>query len=398
MRIALIGPTAPDHDPLARYTRLLHQQLSCTHEVRLYSFTRPHRVCPELAGRDFGAASIPECSSLPIIAPLNPITWLKTALRLRTFQPHVILFPWYSLIWAPAFWTVGLLARIMSHAQIVFLCHRVLSRRVHLGAAGILARLCTRAAFTAAHCFIAHTRETQARLAAMLPSARCVHAPYPHRAGITLTGVAPEAAREAMGVAGNVLLFFAFANAHCGLACVLRAMPSILEKIDLTLLVVGALGKKEHEMRALAWQLHVRGSVIFHPRFVPDDQLEPYFAAADLVALPAAPATAADIAHIAYAMRKPVIGPKIPGLCDAIDHGTTGYLVEQDDPAAISDAVADYFACNRAAEMRPYLDQVPAKYSWGNIVRAIELLALEAAASSPQVVPAQDGSVATVSS
>jgi len=151
----------------------------------------------------------------------------------------------------------------------------------------------------------------------------------------------------------------------------------ILQQTDVTLLVVGEFWKKEEELRTLAKRLHVRNNVIFHVRYVPNNEVEIYFAAADLVVLPSVSATAGEIAQIAYAMRKPVMGTRIGALPELIEHGQTGYLVDAQNPGAICDAVVDFFLEKRARQMEPSLAQMPDKFSWVHLVSAIEQLAAQ---------------------
>lgn len=376
MRIALVGPAAPDTDPLVRYTLLLLQQLRAGHDIRLYPTSRPHRTCAELDAQDFGTDSLPACHGKPTLSPCNPLTWLRAILLLRRFRPQVVLLPWHTLVWAPALWVLAVLTKFACGARILFLCHHV-----GFGSGSALASLCTRAAFTAANGFLVHTRDAQARLMAAMPSAHCDCAPYPHTFTMVRTGICPQSAREALGVSGNVLLFFAFAQAHRGLLELLRAMPSILKKVDLTLLVVGALGKKEDEMRALAWHLGIRERVLFCSRFVPDRETEVYFAAADLVVLPASD-NGLGIARIAHTMGRPVVAPKSHSLDNMVEPGKTGYIVAEGDPAAIAYTVTDYFAFGRAAEMRPYVEQAPLHYSWEFLANTVQNLTANAIADT----------------
>jgi len=367
MKIALLGPTSPSNNAIARYTTLLCAHLKMSHEVELFPLAPPHR-----AGRPGASQAPSNAKQHAALNPLNPISWLRTVKRLRRFEPDLLLLPWHSLHWAPQFFLVCSLVKLRACARVAYLCHHV-----HSGESSLPARLCTRLAFRVADAFLLHSVEDDRKLQAMQPSKPRIRVHYPNCGTFTPTGITRSVARAALSVAGNVVLFFGFARPYQGLEDFLQAMPLILQQTDVTLLVVGEFWKKEEELRTLAKRLHVRNNVIFHVRYVPNNEVEIYFAAADLVVLPSVSATAGEIAQIAYAMRKPVMGTRIGALPELIEHGQTGYLVDAQNPGAICDAVVDFFLEKRARQMEPSLAQMPDKFSWVHLVSAIEQLAAQ---------------------
>jgi len=182
-------------------------------------------------------------------------------------------------------------------------------------------------------------------------------------------------ARAELGVSGNVLLFFGFIRPYKGLRYLLEAMPLILKQLDVTLLVAGEFWKNERPIRSLAERLGVAARVRFDARYVPNEKVEAYFAASDLVVLPYVSATGSGIVQAAYGMDRPVLATKVGCLPEVVEHGRTGYLVEKEDPRAICEAAVDFFNNNRAQQMAPYLTGMRDKFSWSNVVTSIEKLA-----------------------
>lgn len=103
--------------------------------------------------------------------------------------------------------------------------------------------------------------------------------------------------KQQLGFAGqNVILTFGLLSPDKGVEYVLEAMPAILERNPNTVFVVlGATHPhvKEHhgeayrlELQSRGRQLGISGSVVFHDRFVGDDELAEFLSAADIYVTP----------------------------------------------------------------------------------------------------------------
>ena len=60
--------------------------------------------------------------------------------------------------------------------------------------------------------------------------------------------------------------------------------------------------------------------------YIPDRDIEKFFAACDLVVLPYVDATQSGIVQIAYGFEKPVVVTNVGGLPDVVEDGKTGYV------------------------------------------------------------------------
>ena len=77
--------------------------------------------------------------------------------------------------------------------------------------------------------------------------------------------------------------------------------------------------------------------------YLPDEAVEPYFAACDALVLPYVSSTQSGIVQIAYGFSKPVLASAVGGLPDVIKDGKTGYLFEPENPEAIAESVDRFF-------------------------------------------------------
>lgn len=138
-----------------------------------------------------------------------------------------------------------------------------------------------------------------------------------------------------------------------GLKYLLRAMPQICREDDaVRLWVVGEFGSDKDDYLRLIRDLEIEDRVRVQDAFTPDREVEKYFAAADLVALPYTSATQSGIVQIAYGFTKPVVVTNVGGLPDVVKDGETGYIVEPENPSAFAEAVINFFKKGRRRECR----------------------------------------------
>jgi phosphatidylinositol alpha-1,6-mannosyltransferase len=126
---------------------------------------------------------------------------------------------------------------------------------------------------------------------------------------------------------------------------VLRALPSVLERVpDAVYLIVGS-GPYRAELERLARELDLASNVVF-AGFVPDEELPSYYRAADVVAVPSrevvesVPIEGFGIVYVeAGACGVPVVGGRDGGTDESIDDGVTGFRIDPRDETALADAV-----------------------------------------------------------
>jgi glycosyltransferase involved in cell wall biosynthesis len=370
MNICLIGPAYPLRGGIAHYTTSLANALGKRHKVTLLSYTRlyPSVFFPgtsefDASRRRFAA----DCE--PIFDPLNPLSWLRTARRIRALSPDLVIVQWWSPIFAISLGTVIRLAKRHGQPSVMFLCHNI---RPHERLPG--EKMLPRFAFSTADLFIVHSDEDLRNLQSIRPKARIrklFHAIY--------EGFGPaidkEAARQQLGLASPTILYFGLIRRYKGLAHLLRAMPLILKEVRCTLLIVGEFYEGREECLGLIRSLDLSASVRLVDRYVANEEVALYFSAADLVVLPYTSATQSGVVTIAYSFDRPVVTTRVGGLPEVVIDGKTGFLVDPADPGALADAVVRYYREGREKEFIEGIRKERERLSWDRYIEAIESLA-----------------------
>lgn len=180
-------------------------------------------------------------------------------------------------------------------------------------------------------------------------------------------------ARQALGLGdGPVLLFAGRVQPLKGVDVAVETLAA-LHRDDAVLLVVGgpsgADGEREaSRVRRLVTDLGLDGRVRFVPP-QPHHLLSTYYRAADVTIVPSRSESFGLVALEAAACGTPVVAAAVGGLRTLVDHGRTGFLVDERDPiefAAYVDQLVDGTPAARAtaSAMSAAAFRLSHEYTW----------------------------------
>jgi glycosyltransferase involved in cell wall biosynthesis len=368
MKYVLIGPTYPYRGGIAHYTTLLYQHLSAVHDTQLYSFKRqyPAFLFPGKTDKDPSASPLQvPCEYL--LDPLNPFTWVGTFRRIQRERPDAVILQWWVPYWAPALGSVAFLLRRFTPAKVLFICHNVLP---HEGS--IVDRFLTRLALAQGQYFIVQSQKDLDNLKALVPHAQTVRTVLPLYDGEQWEATDQAAAKNALGLAGPVVLFFGFVRKYKGLEYLIQAMPAVLRCIPAQLLIVGEFWKDRDAYLQMMQELGLQQQVTVVDRYVANEEIGLYFSAADVVVLPYVDATQSAVISLAYAFDKPVITTDVGGLPEVVKDGETGFVVPSRDAAALAAAMVKYFQEDCAPRFTANIRAQRDTLSWAGLVKLID--------------------------
>ena len=374
MRIVLLGPSYPFRGGIAHYTTLLHKHLKNRHEVRFFSFKRqyPKWLFPGKSDIDPSQAPIEVAGVERVLDSLNPVSWIKAAKDIIRIEPDILVLPWWVSFWAPQFFVLTNLVRRYSKTRIMFLCHNVEAHE-----SGVLDRMLTQVTLRAGDFFIVHSELERRNLLEIVPDAEVCKRFHPTYDVFRLNGFDRAQCRAKIGVSGNVVLFFGFVRDYKGLSYLLQAMPAILNRVPVQLLIVGEFWKDKGKYLAMIRKLGIAGQVHIFDSYIPNEAVGMYFSAADLVVQPYVSATGSGVVQLAYGFEVPVIASNVGCLPEVVEHGKTGYVVPPASPEALTEAVVSFFKEEKAEAFRQNIRAANYRFSWDNLVDGIEELVAE---------------------
>jgi glycosyltransferase involved in cell wall biosynthesis len=135
--------------------------------------------------------------------------------------------------------------------------------------------------------------------------------------------------------------------------------------------VAGEFYQDRRPYDALVASLGLQSAVRIVDRYIPNEEVETYFRAADVVVLPYTSATQSGIAQIALSFERPVIVTRVGGLPEAVREGETGFVVPPNDSQALAAALLELFAVGTTTRLAPHLSGEADRFSWAAMAAAV---------------------------
>ncbi len=366
--IVLIGPVYPFKGGISHYTGLMYRALSKQFNVALVSYKMQYpKILFRKEQRDYENDAFKIQDTYYWINTANPFNWISTAKKIKKLKPDMVIFQWWHPYFAPCYWSV---CHLLGKSKKLFICHNVFPHERFP-----MDRMLSKAVLRQGDYFITQSGTDTQDLKSIVPKCSYIQAVHPTYNAFRFVGMDKEEGRRQLGVSEDekVLLFFGFIREYKGLKHLLRALPLLREKTDnVKLLVVGDFGSDKEEYMELIKELSIDEMLEIHDGYIPDREVEKYFAASDLVVLPYESATQSGIVQIAYGFEKPVVVTAVGGLPDVVRNEKTGYVVVSKSPEALTNAIVRYFSEGKEREFRENIKREAYKYSWDRMTEYIQ--------------------------
>jgi D-inositol-3-phosphate glycosyltransferase len=260
--------------------------------------------------------------------------------------------------------------------KIAFTAHNVNQRRRD-GNDSWLNRLTLRSQYRLVDHVFVHTPKMKSELLAEfdVPERAVTVIRHPINNAFPDTDLTPAEAKRKLGITGTekAVLFFGRIRPYKGLEYLLAAFKLLVSRhSDYRLIVAGEPKKGSEsyleEMRRIISREFDPRQIILKIQFIPDQEMELYLKAADVLVLPYKEIFQSGILFLGYSFGLPVVATDVGSFKEEIIEGRTGFLCQPADPADLARTLERYFAsdlykelANRRRELRAYAN---VQHSW----------------------------------
>jgi glycosyltransferase involved in cell wall biosynthesis len=162
--------------------------------------------------------------------------------------------------------------------------------------------------------------------------------------------LSPEEAKHQLGLRNcdKAILCFGRIKPYKGIEHLLAAFQNLAKHdADYRLIVAGEVQKGNEEYlsqikRMVPHELE-RGQVILKTQFIPDEDMELYLKAADVMVLPYNEIFQSGVLFLGYSFGLPVIATDVGSFKEEIVEGRTGFICRPSDPSDLARAIDGYF-------------------------------------------------------
>jgi glycosyltransferase involved in cell wall biosynthesis len=192
-------------------------------------------------------------------------------------------------------------------------------------------------------------------------------------------GTTPEEARRTLRIesTAHVILFFGQIDEYKGLEVLIGAVKLLIEK-DLSVVLIIAGKWKRQSDYALKLKSQIaknlpEKNVKLRLQYIPMDEIETYFAAADCLVLPYKRIFQSGVLFLAYRFGVPVIATDIGSFREDVINGVTGFICKPDDVDNMASILQTFFDSDlfhqREQTRTRIMEFAEHKYSWIHIGR-----------------------------
>jgi glycosyltransferase involved in cell wall biosynthesis len=373
-RIVIIGPAYPLRGGLASYDERLaraFQQQGWDAQIYTFSLQYPGFLFPGTT--QYASGPPPAMLDIHVcINSINPFNWYKVGRKLKKHSPDIIIVRYWLPFMGPCLGTILRVAKKNRYSKIVCIADNIVPHEKRPGDAAF-----TRYFLKAVDAFITMSEKVlnDLRTVESGKPARFVPHPLYDNFGEKVT---KEEARRKLGVGNNdrIVLFFGFIRKYKGLDILLDTMKILKDKAALQkipaikLLVAGEFYEDAQPYLQQIKDNDIEDIIILRTDFVSDNEVKYYLCAADVVIQPYRNATQSGVTPLAYHYETPMIVTNVGGLTAMVPDGKAG-LVAEPDATSLAEKIMQFYETG-AAHFIPGLQEEKKKYSWDNMVKAIE--------------------------
>lgn len=346
MRIVLVGPIYPYRGGIAHYTTMLYHTLrERGHEVLMVSFRRqyPQWLFPGKSDKDPSNKPLIVEEAKYWIDSLNPLTWIRTHLRISDFQPDIIILQWWTTFWSPVWNFLALLNHLFLKSKLVFICHNVFPHE-----ARFWDKWFTKITLRWGEHWIVSSSTEKKRLCSLGFNRSIKVVPLPIFNIFVENRMTKRDARRKLNLPTEtlVVLFFGIIREYKGLLDLIKAMGFVKQQLGVVhLLVAGEFWVDKSPYISELKRLDLIESATIEDRYIPNEEVSIYFSAADILVAPYRRKTGSAVIKLAHAFRIPVI-------TTALDESFHEYdrIVPPEKPDALANEIVSFFRDDSAQQ------------------------------------------------
>lgn len=195
---------------------------------------------------------------------------------------------------------------------------------------------------------------------------------------VPLTDMTPADAKRQLRISSEdkTILFFGSIRPYKGLEYLVAAFEqALMTDVNYRLIIAGRPGKGyevywEEILEAIR-HIPIRGRVTLRDEHIPDEEVELYFKAADVLALPYTEIFQSGVLFLGHSFGLPVIASDVGSLKEEIVAGQTGFICRPCDPVDLARTIDAYFRSDLFktlnSQRQEIRDYVSARHSWNHV-------------------------------
>lgn len=360
MKIAFLSPFYPFRGGIAQFSDYLFEALKKAHDIKAFTFSRqyPKLLFPGTSQFVPDSEKRKNIDAVPVLDSINPISWYKTANVILKYNPDLVITSYWMPFFAPS---LGVVSRKLrkKNINVISILHNVIPHEKRTGDTAL-----SKFFFRQNNGLVVLNEESRKDLVRLMPGIKTLAHPHPFYNHYGLK-IDKNEARKKLNVPVNkkIILFFGFIRDYKGLDILLEAVKDE----DYYLIIAGECYGSFEKYNDIINKNNLNERINLNIKYIPDEEVQIYFSAADVTVLPYRSGTQSGIIGISYHFNVPVIVADTGGLKEMVNEEKTGIIMQSASFQNIKNALNKFYKNFNAEEYEKNIEEIKKKYSWDSL-------------------------------
>ncbi len=370
MKIAILGPAFPYRGGIANFSeRLANEFVNSGDTIHLYTF--------KMMYPDFIFPGKTQYAETPLQFPLtitrninsvNPLNWFNVGKQIQQQNFDIILVAYSIPFLGPSLGTIARIVKKSKQTKIISIIHNLNPHEKRIGDSVL-----SNYFLNSCDAHIALSKKVEEDIFLKDKTHPVIY--YPHPVYDTFGKIIDKkSAKQILQLDENTsyIIFFGLIREYKGLDLLLHAMADDkLKNENIKLIVAGEFYSDVEKYQNIIKENKLENKIIIYNQFIPDNEVNTYFCASDIVIQPYRHATQSGITQICYHFNKPMIVTNVGGLPETVPNNIVG-LVCEPNSESIAQAILYFYHNKKESEFINNIVEEKKKYSWSGLVQKIK--------------------------
>jgi glycosyltransferase involved in cell wall biosynthesis len=274
-----------------------------------------------------------------MINSINPFSWIKVYREIKKENPSCVIFLWWMFFFAPCLGTIAHTIKLFQkQIKVCFLADNYISHENHF-----YEKFLVKMTFRHSDYFISASKFIEQQIKKDFPKKPIYCTTLSIYDCYNLNRYDKNTAKDFLNIkTDEVILFFGLIRPYKGLDKLIESFKDIKNnRKSVTLLVVGECYGDINQYKNQIKELNLEKDVVLVNKYIANEDIEPYFKASDVVALPYYSATQSGVVMTSYAFRKPVVATNVGGVKEEVEQGKTGIIIDNNNKENLVSAIEE---------------------------------------------------------
>ena len=367
-KIIIVGVAPPYRGGISLHNALLYKHLSKNFNVLCYNFIRqyPNFLFPGKTQYELDKSAVP-IKSNRILDSINPFTWYRTANKILDHKPDLVIFRSWNPFFCIMFGIIAKKIKSRSSIKCMVICDNIFPHEKSFFDKYLMSFFLNKMDL-----FIVQSSIVEKELISLVCNPKYLRLFHPI---YNVFGELQDQASARKKINLNtkyIILYSGLVRSYKGFDILIKSVNYLKDQLDdFLVLAIGESYENEKKYRELIKKEGIEDFFIWENRYVPDNEMNQYFSACDVVALPYKSASQSGIIPIAYHFNKPVVVTDVGGLPDMVENNKTGFIIKSNNSKLLANVLAENLKENRFKNMSQNINEFKKQFSWDNFIKGI---------------------------